>query len=132
MSLCWLPALALICGCSQAVTVTGVVEYAGEPVEQGIVQLQPAEGRPVSDKIAGGEYVLDAEKGLKPGTYKVRLFGQKETGKWEVNPDFPGSKKEEDRVKQLVEYLPPKYNYDTQITVELSGGLNQFDFRLDK
>ncbi|QDT67500.1 hypothetical protein MalM25_03990 [Planctomycetes bacterium MalM25] len=122
--------LVLMAGCGSSVSVSGVVEYAGEPVEQGVIQLQPEEGRPVSTAVDQGSYRFDNGKGLKAGAYRVRLFSQKATGRWQRNPDKPGSK--EDRIQEVAEVLPAKYNYQTELGVVLETGQNEHDFKLSE
>ncbi|MEN1679618.1 MAG: hypothetical protein AAGJ46_08490 [Planctomycetota bacterium] len=117
------------CGGSVA-TLSGKVEYAGQPVQQGALQLQPGDGRPLSVEISEGAYSFGKTLAVKPGDYKVRVFGYRETGTWSVNPDRPGSTRPEDRSKDVEEFIPPKYNYQTELEVSLSAGEQTRDFLL--
>ncbi|TWU21345.1 hypothetical protein [Bythopirellula polymerisocia] len=120
-----------LAGCGRGLTVSGVVEYSGKRVEKGYVQFQPREGSAVAVELNNGEYTVSETKDLLPGEYTVRIFGEKETGRFVKSPDTQGPGNDR-QVKEIVEYLPPKYNYETKLTVALVEGENKHDFLLEK
>ncbi len=64
-------------------TVQGTVTFDGEPVQQGSIAFEPADGvGPVAGgMIEGGKYVLAGEAGVTPGKKIVRITATRSTGK---------------------------------------------------
>lgn len=121
-----LAALVTMTGCDQMASVSGNVRYKGENVESGVVQYIPPDGTPVAAEITEGHYEIAAERGLEPGSFNVKLFGYRETGRMLVSTEDPSKKEPE-----VVELLPRKYNQASEIVVELSQGMNAKNFELD-
>lgn len=115
--------LLVVAGCDEALTVSGRVEYRSEPVQEGVVQFVPDEGRPVSTEVANGSYRIT--EGLTPGTYLVRLYAYEETGRMLRNPDDPTKEDPE-----VVAILPRKYNQRSSLKVNLLAGENNENFDL--
>ncbi len=113
-------------GCNDSTSLSGTVKYQGNAVEDGVIQLIPADGSPVVAELTGGAYRIDGDGGLKPGAYTVKLYGYRETGRMLKNPDDPSQKEPE-----VVELLPPAYNQRSAIKVELAAGENSKDFDLE-
>lgn len=75
-------------GCGKKVertAVSGVVSLDGEPVKDGQVSFEPAQG--ASGKmefgiIADGKYSIPEQFGLAPGEYLVRITGNAPRARW--------------------------------------------------
>ncbi|MGQ9771733.1 MAG: hypothetical protein ACUVQG_14365 [Thermogutta sp.] len=125
----WIVPLAVVgasitgCGGPQKGTLTGRVTFAGQPIEEGGIRLDPASGtgEPMATKIANGEYRF--ETGIPVGEYKVFITAQRNAG--EVMSPELGQK-----VSVREQYLPAKYNVQTQLTVKINPGSNSQDFDL--
>ena len=83
---------ALLAGCSNSggrIGVGGAVTLDGKPLENGLINFQPAPGveaPSAGGAIANGSYDLPANSGLMPGEYRVIIQAFKKTGKQIVNP----------------------------------------------
>jgi hypothetical protein len=110
---------AHLTGCSQGPavgTVTGEVTFDGQPVKDGHVLFTPLDG---NGQTGGGtirEGKLVAEK-VPAGKMKVELHGNKVVGKRKAY-DTPESPWEDD----VAELLPPKYNFKSDMTLEVKRG----------
>ncbi len=61
-------------GCGGGQPVTGTVTRGGAPLSSGAVLLEPVDYGPSSTAaITAGTFTVPAERGLKPGKYKVRV-----------------------------------------------------------
>src|SRR5262249_14982703 len=117
--------LALVTGCSSKTSVRGKGTLDGEKVDGGGITLRPAgEGRTGAGEIKDGQYYLDAERGLQPGSYKVEISWNKKTGKLIPSNDPPN------KVEETRQAVPRKYNAETQLTLDVVGGSNTKDFEL--
>ncbi len=99
--------------------VTGSVTFDGEPVEDGAIVFDSADGQstPVGGAIVDGKYSVEVPAGRK----LVRISASRETGE----KDMYG--------EPIVDsYVPGKYNTESDLerTVE-PGGDNAFDFELE-
>ncbi len=124
--LLWLAALA---GCGSGsgpdrIPVSGTVSYRGQPVAQGEIRFQPAEGTKTSPSGAT----------IKDGQYKVTARGGVPTGKFRVvitafRPDpRPVTQKHMGGIaggKPLLQYLPPKYNDKSELEITIAPDKNE-------
>lgn len=107
-------------------TLSGMVNFAETPVEQGSIRLTPAgntEGTGGAASIVGGKYQITTP-GLVAGTYQVIIRAEEETGR--MLPGFDGGPPR----KETLQYIPPAYNRNTKLEVELKPGENRQDFDL--
>src|SRR3954468_9826812 len=87
--------LVAVTGCSSKTNVHGKVTLDGEKVDGGGITLRPAgEGKTVNGEIKDGQYSLDSERGLQPGSYKVEISWNKKTGKLLPSNDPPNKLEE--------------------------------------
>ena len=133
----------LVAGCGRTGldrrVVTGTVTYLGTPIEVGEIQFYPdgdTKGPQTGIQIENGKYRIDAKGGVPIGTHKVRIIGYMNTGraltpqqKAMLPPDLQDSD-----VGSFVQFLPPKYNKQTELTatVESGGGEQTENFELTR
>lgn len=128
-------ALAGQVGCGGGLaSVSGSVTFGGQPVEDGEVRLVPTgtgagAGQVTGATIVQGRYDIPGDKGALPGTYRVEIRAQKKTGKKlpSIPPATPGTTYDE-----TIQFIPPKYNDQSTLTVDLKSGSNAKDFELTK
>jgi hypothetical protein len=118
-----------IAGCgleNKRCAVSGTVTFRGEALETGSISFLTTAGPTGGALIRDGKFKLPAEQGLEPGKYKVTISSPKGVG--ERTPEqiaagasVPGK-----------EQIPPKYNRETTLSVDVTpGGPNEFDLKLD-
>ena len=104
--------------------VFGTVQYGGELVPDGDIVFLPADGkgRPDGGKIIDGKFRFSVTAGKK----RVEVRGSRE------NPDKlvdsmmePGKK-----VPAREDYIPDRYNTNSELTLEVLDGENAIDFEL--
>lgn len=122
--------LALLClmtaGCgSSRPVMEGTVTLDGVPIEKGTIMLVPADGKgqTAGCGIEAGRYSMQASL----GTMKVVISANRKAGKM-PDPTNPGSKEMIDRYE---EYVPKRYNDETELTVTVKPGRNVADFALE-
>ena len=121
--------VAVVClGCRDTglATVEGLVTFDGEPVEEGSIVFEPADGAgaAVGGGIVNGQYRLAGENGVPFGKKIVRISATRKTGQ-QVEP-MPGVP----LVDEVEQFIPPRYNQNTELTVDISAGDLIQDFPL--
>jgi len=105
--------------------VKGKITFAGAPVEKGAIRFVTDAGTPGTGgvgAIRGGEYEVHLD-GMLSGKYLVVISGFRLTGKMlQIEPTIA--------MPEEVQYLPARYNTNSQEYVELSPGENVKDFDL--
>ena len=109
-------------GCQRAndtVDVTGSVTWNGQPIEAGIILLQPTEARqaPAGGKIENGKFTVRT----RPGKMRVQVEAVRAT-----------PKRDSQSGKSLGEmYIPARYNRETELeAIVTRDGKNNFEFAL--
>lgn len=104
----------------------GKVTLDGEPVTLGNIIFLPTagSGTKASAAIEQGTYVIPATDKLAPGSYRVEISWHKPTGRKVASAD-PGIMIDETR-----EVVPPKYNSDSTLKVDIGSGKVEQDFAL--
>jgi hypothetical protein len=100
-------------GCSGGTaTVRGTVKLDGNPLEDGKIRFEPADGQgPTAEAvIEEGRYEVE----LVPGPKRVMIEGWRVVGQQKVTPDDPGSPMID--VKEPV--VPAQYNTNTELTYD--------------
>ncbi len=118
-------AAVLAAGCGEkATTVKGEVTLDDRPLDQGRISFVPVDGKtPNSDAaIKDGKYSLPK---AAPGAYQVKITSNRSKGKRKAYdaPDSP-------EVDILEQYLPERYNKETELKADVKSGENKFDFPL--
>jgi hypothetical protein len=121
----WLLASALLAGCGgpSATTVGGTVELDGQPLETGTIQFAATDGQAPSQAamIAGGRYQTE----LQRTEYQVQIFSPKPSARaGKIDPNVPGGE------PTVEERLPPRYNFQSQLKLKVSGPTADAHFKL--
>jgi hypothetical protein len=123
-------AVAVPLGCSSGPavgTITGEVTYDGQPVQKGYVTFTPSDGQ----SQTGGAEIVDGKfraERVPVTKMKVELHGVKKTGKKIKAYDTPDSPVSDEEV----ELLPPKYNFNSDITLDVKPGTQHVKYDLKK
>ena len=110
-------------------SVAGKVTFDGAPLENGTIELRPAEGVDgvsAGAAILNGQYNIPSDKGPFLGKHQVIIFAMRETGKM-VPAGGPAG---DAMVPESEQYIPAKYNSTTELSIEIQSGENQQDFEL--
>lgn len=120
-------ACVVFAGCSRSglTEISGVVSYAGEPVQNGTINLFPADdnGPTAAGIITDGRYSLKTAIGKK----KVRIEAFTTVGRrhYKDNPSLP-------MIDVREQFLPKRYNANSELTCEITSGTDAYDFPLAK
>ncbi len=111
-------AVLIVVGCQRGPAtglVRGTVTLDGKPLAAGIVRFVPIDGKGAASSVpvAEGAFQLDVETGPK----KVEFSAPKVVGRQKAY-DTPESPK----VDIVEELLPPRYNFKTELTLEVKKG----------
>lgn len=125
-----LSALAVCLGCgSNMAIVEGSVTFDGQPVEQGTIVFEPADG---TGAVAGGtiqkgKYRLGPEANVVPGDKIVRISAMQATGKKiKAGPPAP----DDAMVDEVKQYIPTVYNQNSKLTAAIVAGTSTQNFDL--
>jgi hypothetical protein len=122
----------LLAGCAPSnpqgrLGISGKVTFEGRPLDQGTIQFTPLDsesGVGGGAMIQNGSYIVEAEKGLVPGKYRVRIFSAE--GQGGAAEEMPGMAEEAPK-----ERIPANYNMDSALEADVSSGNTTFDFSLE-
>ena len=114
---------AVGCGSGLA-TVDGTVSLDGQPVDRGMISLEPLDGKgpTVGANVEGGKFVV---ADVLPGKKKVQIFAVKKIGE-KIDADVPGSAP----IEITQEIIPAKYNATTELTLEVTAPATTHSFEL--
>ena len=123
-----LVAVPLAAGCGDSLpadraVISGVVLVDGERPASGSITLRPVDGTSptAGGAIQGGNYNLVASRGVSSVAIRVpKVVG---FAKAYNTPESPSR-------EVRAESLPPRYNDETELTVELMHGENTINFEL--
>jgi hypothetical protein len=123
---CALTWLAAGCGAPE-VRIEGAVTFDGEPVPEGSISFEPADGRGTvtGGPIAAGRYAVVGGPDFAAGEKLVRIVGVRKTGRRLPNPEVKG-----EFVDEIVMYIPGQFNRESGLKVQVSAGANVHDFPL--
>lgn len=106
-------------GCGNGLMkIGGKVTYNGTPVQDGEIRFLPATGKGPSAAamIIDGKYSVETT----PGEKKVKIFGNKVVGQRNIGVVVD--------IKE--QFLPAKFNDQTELTCEITSGNSVQDFEL--
>jgi hypothetical protein len=111
-------------------SLTGTVTFQGRPLGAGTIEFlppDPRQGLSARGQILNGRFVIPRSLGVPAGTYRVLISSPKPNpAAGTVGP--PGMK----MPPPGEERIPPAYNRDSRVTVEVRPGeANHFDFAID-
>jgi hypothetical protein len=112
--------------------VSGTVTLDGQPLPRGVLQMNPAnqkDGTACGALIEDGKFTIPREQGPVPGEYLVVInSSQGEGGGGGAPAGAPGPVTTAERPKELI---PPQYNTDSKLTVQIKAGApNTLEFAL--
>jgi hypothetical protein len=115
-------ALTLGCGPAKPPVISGSVTVDGQPLAEGTMQFIPSAGDATSaaTKIQAGQFSVT----LEPTKYQVQIYAPKiinEGAKLDVGGPGGGP--------TMQETLPPRYNLQSELTLEVTG--DKSDVRFD-
>ena len=118
-------AMVLIAGCAKPNfgVVTGMVTVDGSPAKGGSIAFFPVDRKSstAGAEIVDGKFTAQVPLGVSNVEIRVpKVIGEK---KLYNTPDSPMK-------RVLAESLPPKYNDETEITLDVQLGENRRDFQL--
>ncbi len=108
-------------------TVTGDVSFENQPVQDGYVSFTPVDGnsQTAGASIVDGKFQAEQVPATK---MKVELHGNKKTGKKIKAYDTP----ESPVADEVVELIPPKYNVNSELTIDVKQGTQHVKYELKK
>lgn len=114
-------------GCNKKVEqfeIHGQVTYESEPIAEGKILFMPIdESRPQAiAKILDGKYTTASPGGVFVGEYKVQVFGYRKTGEVQDLGKLYGTQ------EQRVQFVPAKFNHETELTVDISSEETEYNF----
>lgn len=80
-----------------------------------------------ASRITDGHYDIPRPKGMLAGKYRVKAMAVRPTGRRLRNPERL-SDSDPVEIDEQVQYLPDRYNEQTEIVIELAPGENVQDF----
>ena len=122
------------CGPNTKCSLRGSVSFNGEPVNEGSIRLDPVNipnAQRAASTIEAGQFEIPIADDMLAGAYRVTIYGLRSTGRQlKARENLSGG--ELGTVAETVQYIPQKYNRQTELTVELSAGENTEEFNLEK
>ena len=128
--LCVLSGCCLVlggCGSSDRSSVTGTVTLDGQPLEKGSINLMPMPGTKsptAGAQIVDGNFTVAAKGGTFAGKFRVEITASRPSGKKIPHP-MTG-----EMIEATEQFLPAKYNKQSELQVEITEGTNQLEFPL--
>ena len=124
---CLLP----LAGCFAGTPVVeGTATLDGTPIDNGAIMLQPlpgTSGANVGGTITAGKIRLAGPTGPAVGKHRVEIRWVRKTGKMVPIPTNPHGP---ERMEEIGETVPEKYNTRSTLEIEVKPGVNQFDWKL--
>ena len=125
--LCWTVVWIVGCGPTgpERVVVSGVVTYNGKPIPEGRINFIPKENTaaPMSGAaIQDGQYCVEARGGVPVGTYQIQVEAFKSNAASAEKVFAPGAR---------LQYLPRKFNVDSQLEITIESGSKKVDRDID-
>ena len=109
-----------VAGCngpSDRFVIRGTVTLDGKGIPKGSIAFRPLESArspSAGAEIVDGQFSIPAEKGVRPGQFRVEIIATRKTGKSIKDPVFGPTDVE-------VQYLPPRYNIRSELTADITA-----------
>ena len=121
--------LLAVLGCagSKRASVTGKVTFDGQPLEEGRITFVPDQSNPgptAGAAVVKGTYTVPAANGVFVGKNTVQINAVRKTGKKIQSPFGPGL------IDDVSEFVPKKYNLQSELSRDIKPGKNELDFDL--
>jgi len=128
-SICCLAILSLGCEAGNPdgrIPLSGSVSWEGTPVEKGyILFVSTSGGKSSGGQIVDGSFELVEKKGVPRGKYKVKITANRPSGKKVPDSDFP-----DELIDEIEQYIPKRYNDQSDLTLEVDGPLDALSYDL--
>ena len=116
------------CGDASRQPLQGSVTLDGRPLEAGYIRFRPEPGSSsptAGGAVAAGTFAIDRNGGPMAGRFCVEITASRPVGRTTIDIETG------ERVQDLEQYLPPRYNSQSELEVEVTpGGGNTFQFDL--
>ena len=126
--------VVILAGCKppglERAVITGKVTYQDEPVQRGQLRFVPIEGTqgpPAGATIEAGSYTVKALGGVPVGTARVKIKAYHDIDM----PGGPPTPAATMGVRPGKQYLPDKYNKQSELNVTIAAGEQTLDFELE-
>lgn len=110
--------------------VEGAATFDGAPIDGGALTLDPlpgTAGRSVGTTISGGKYKLSGAAAPALGKYRVVIRWVRKTGRMVPIPTNPNGS---ERMEEIGETLPVRYNDQSTLEIEVKQGVNRANWQL--
>lgn len=112
--------------------VNGQVTLDGAPLDQGAIRFEPfgevKERTAAGSPITNGAYDIPKAGGLPPGKYTVSITSSEAAAALPSDP--AEAMNAAGKMQAKPERIPPRYNQNTELVVEIKSGANKHDFPL--
>lgn len=104
-------------GCGNAgdrAELSGSVTLDGAAIPKGSIAFRPVDsgGPSAGSEIVDGQFFVPADKGVRPGLFRVEITAMRKTGKSFKDPVFGQTDVE-------VQYVPAKYNVNSELNIDV-------------
>jgi len=121
----------LFAGCSaSAPIVEGTVTLNGQPVDGGVITLQPLAGTTganVGGDIKAGKFRLADRSSPAVGKHRAEIRWVRKTGRQVPVPTNPNGS---ERIDEIGETIPEKYNTQSTLEMDVQPGVNRVEWKL--
>lgn len=122
--------LLLLAGCggsSDRQALEGTVTFDGVPLAEGSIVFSPlpgTRGPTAGGQVNDGKFSVSPKGGTFVGTFRVEITATRKTGRKVMDPMLGKE------VDDITQYIPMRYNRQSELTAEVTEGSNQFEFAL--
>jgi len=125
ISLLTLTATMILSGCGSNYggrqEISGMIKLKGQPLDQGLITFMPLSGDKATQEgapIANGQYKIDRQHGLLPGSYRVSITAGDGRTRADAPPDQPPGPTGANIISK--DRIPPEYNTHSKQDVEVT------------